>query len=96
MWAGQDLQTKRIDSGITQRRLAIALGVTEATVRNWERGRHIPTLTPRQTYTLCEMLQLSLKEFASFEEVTIQQVEVRNVAHRRPRRQTQKADLISC
>ena len=96
MWAGQDLQTKRIDSGVTQRRLAIALGVTEATVRNWERGRHIPTLTPRQTYTLCEMLQLSLKEFASFEAVTIQQVEVRNVAHRSPRRQTQKVDLISC
>jgi transcriptional regulator with XRE-family HTH domain len=96
MWAGQALQTKRIENGITQRRLAIALDVTEATIRNWERGRHVPTLTPRQTYTICEMLHLSLKEFASFEEVTNRQVEVRNVAHRRPRQPTQKADLISC
>ena len=48
--------------GIKQKELAEALGVSEATVRNWERGRAIPQLTILQTKTLCCVLQCSLDE----------------------------------
>jgi len=47
---------------IKQKELAEALGVSETTVRNWERGRAIPQLTISQTKTLCRMLQCSLDE----------------------------------
>lgn len=48
--------------GIKQKELAEALGVSETTVRNWERGRAIPQLTIPQTKTLCRILQCSLDE----------------------------------
>ncbi|HEY9631584.1 MAG TPA: helix-turn-helix transcriptional regulator [Coleofasciculaceae cyanobacterium] len=67
MWTGKALRARRLELRITQRRLAIALDVTETTVRNWESSKHIPTLTPRQTQTMCRILQLSLDEFAEFE-----------------------------
>lgn len=67
MWTGQSLKARRLELGVTQRQVAIALNVTETTVRNWESGKHIPTLTPRQTQAICKVLQLSLDEFAEFE-----------------------------
>lgn len=48
--------------GIKQKELAEALGVSETTVRNWERGRATPELTIQQTKTLCRLLQCSLDE----------------------------------
>jgi DNA-binding XRE family transcriptional regulator len=95
MWAGRLFQAKRVESGMTQRRLAIALDVTEATIRNWEHGKTVPTLTPRQICTICEMLDLSIQELASFQEVIVTQVEVKSIAHRGPRQQA-KVDLVSC
>jgi transcriptional regulator with XRE-family HTH domain len=47
---------------LTQKELADALGVTENTVANWERGRAIPKLTPSQFKTLVKMLQISLED----------------------------------
>jgi len=47
---------------LTQKELADALGVTENTVANWERGRAIPKLTPSQFKTLVKMLQIGLEE----------------------------------
>jgi transcriptional regulator with XRE-family HTH domain len=44
---------------ITQKELADALGVTENTVANWERGRAIPKLTVRQFKTLLTTLEIS-------------------------------------
>ncbi len=48
--------------GIKQKELAEALGVSEATVRNWEKGRAIPELTISQTKMLCQILQCGLNE----------------------------------
>ena len=48
--------------GIKQKELSEALGVSEATGRNWERGRAIPQLTIPQTKMLCQILQCSLNE----------------------------------
>ncbi|HAX75026.1 MAG TPA: XRE family transcriptional regulator [Cyanobacteria bacterium UBA11372] len=47
---------------LTQKELADALGVTENTVANWERGRAIPKLTPSQFKTLVQMLQIDLED----------------------------------
>lgn len=47
---------------ITQKELADALGVTENTVANWERGRAIPRLTPAQFKTLLKVLQITAEE----------------------------------
>ena len=84
MWSGQAFRSRRIECRVTQRQLAVALDVTETTIQNWERGKHIPSLKPRQTYNLCKMLELSLEEFASFEEAT-SQPEVSYAAYRQPR-----------
>lgn len=47
---------------LTQRELAEALGVSEDTVANWERGRSVPTLTVPQFKTLLNVLQVSPEE----------------------------------
>ncbi|MBN4004761.1 helix-turn-helix transcriptional regulator [Nostoc sp. LPT] len=47
---------------ITQKELADALGVTENTVANWERGRAIPKLTPSQFKALLKVLQITADE----------------------------------
>lgn len=47
---------------ITQKQLADALGVTENTVANWERGRAVPKLTPAQFKTLLKVLQITADE----------------------------------
>ncbi|MEG3974378.1 helix-turn-helix transcriptional regulator [Microcoleus sp. herbarium8] len=53
------LRTQRF---MTQKQLAEALGVTEATVSNWEAGRSIPKLTPVQYKKLLEILQITSAE----------------------------------
>lgn len=45
--------------GISQQKLADALGVTKHTVSNWEVGRSIPKLTPRQYKTLLKVLHIT-------------------------------------
>ena len=47
---------------MTQKQLAEALGVTEATVSNWEAGRSVPKLTPIQYKKLLEILQITSAE----------------------------------
>lgn len=45
--------------GLTQKDLATAIGVTEDTVANWERGRSVPRLTIPQMKELCRVLKIS-------------------------------------
>ncbi|MDZ8263702.1 MULTISPECIES: helix-turn-helix transcriptional regulator [Nostoc] len=50
--------------GLTQRQIAEAVGVTDQTVSNWERGVYLPRLTPMQTAKLCKITRLSIEELA--------------------------------
>ena len=52
--------------GLTQRALALALGVTDRTVARWCAGENAPLLYPWQYATACELLQCTPAEFAEF------------------------------
>jgi DNA-binding transcriptional regulator YiaG len=56
------LKRLRVKRFMTQKQLAEALGVTEATVSNWEAGRSVPKLTPVQYKKLLEILQITSAE----------------------------------
>ncbi|KAM3092673.1 helix-turn-helix transcriptional regulator [Phormidesmis sp. 146-35] len=49
-------------AGVTQKALADALGVTDHTVRNWEKGREEPRLFIWQVKALCSLLNCELEE----------------------------------
>jgi DNA-binding XRE family transcriptional regulator len=49
-------------AGVTQKELATTLGVTDHTVRNWEKGREQPRLFIWQVKALCQKLNCSLDE----------------------------------
>jgi DNA-binding XRE family transcriptional regulator len=59
--------------GLTQRQLAQAIGVTDQTISNWERGIYEPKLTLRQTANLCRLTQLSVEQLAEmFEDAQLE------------------------
>lgn len=56
--------------GLTQKQVADAIGVTDQTVSNWERGVHEPKLTLRQVANLCQLTKRNAEELANlFENV---------------------------
>ncbi len=55
----------RKQSGLTQRQIALALGLTDLTVRNWEAGRSKMKLEPDRMLLLCKTLNCSLEQLAS-------------------------------
>lgn len=62
MGSGDKIMRLRKRLNLTQREVAIAVGVTDQTVSNWEQGIYTPRLTPTQTLALCKTLQCSLEE----------------------------------
>lgn len=62
--AGERFYRLRITVGLSQVELADAIGVTDQTVSNWERGVHVPKLTPRQMANLCKTTNRSIDEIA--------------------------------
>lgn len=49
-------------AGLTQRKVADALGITNKTVSEWERGIGEPHLTIAETQRLMEVLQCTFEE----------------------------------
>ena len=54
---------------------ASRIGVAESSVRNWEKGRTIPTLSIDKTAALCELYQCSIAELNLAVSVSIEQGE---------------------
>ena len=50
---------------LSQRQVALAIGVTDQTISNWEQKIHKPKLTPEQTLALCKVLDCSLEELVT-------------------------------
>lgn len=57
----------RSKAGLTQRDVALALGVTVTTVQNWESGRRELKLNPKSMKVLCSVLGCSLDELAEYD-----------------------------
>ncbi|MFM6279503.1 MAG: helix-turn-helix transcriptional regulator [Dolichospermum sp.] len=55
----------RKQAGLTQRQIALTLGLTDLTVRNWESGRSRMKLEPNQMLLLCKTLNCSLEQLAN-------------------------------
>jgi transcriptional regulator with XRE-family HTH domain len=73
MSLGTKFMSLRESLGLTQRQIADAVGVTDQTVSNWERGIHIPRLTLRQTIALCKITNRTVQELAELLEPEIGQ-----------------------
>jgi DNA-binding XRE family transcriptional regulator len=52
---------------VTQRQIALELGVTVTTVQNWEADRHIPKLYPKQMKALCDLLKFTVDDLADWQ-----------------------------
>ncbi|MCH2247845.1 MAG: helix-turn-helix domain-containing protein [Crocosphaera sp.] len=52
---------------MSTRQVAIAVGVTDQTVSNWETGQRTPRLSPTQMFKLCQVLNCELKDLADKE-----------------------------
>ena len=58
------MNMKQLRLGVKLRTVDVAsrIGVAESSVRNWEKGRTIPTLSIDKTAALCELYQCSIAE----------------------------------
>lgn len=44
--------------------IAVALNKTADSIRRWQSGKHKPRLTPEESATLCDLLEVSIHELA--------------------------------
>ena len=58
----ETFMNRRKKLGLTQRDVALAVGVTVQTISNWETGLYQPKLTLPQTLKLSQVLQTDLSE----------------------------------
>jgi putative transcriptional regulator len=65
---GEKLKQRRESLNLTQREVAAEVGVTIITVQNWEAGRHIPKLYPKQMKALCDILKFTVEDLAQWQE----------------------------
>ncbi|WP_036536386.1 helix-turn-helix transcriptional regulator [Neosynechococcus sphagnicola] len=56
------LMLLRMQAGLTQSELAEALGVSDTTVRNWEKGRTVAQLTIPQIKILCKLVKKPIED----------------------------------
>jgi DNA-binding XRE family transcriptional regulator len=56
------MQLLRMNAGLTAQQVAQKLGVSESTVRNWDKGRTEPQLKLGQVRLLAELYQCSLDD----------------------------------
>ncbi|MBC6476723.1 MAG: helix-turn-helix transcriptional regulator [Hormoscilla sp. GM7CHS1pb] len=66
-----DMQALSERAELTRTELAYKLGVSETSVRNWERGRTKPTLTPQKYLEALNLFQCTPEELAAASEKSI-------------------------
>lgn len=57
-----DLQELRERAGLSPEQVAVALSKAYSTIKAWERGRYVPTLSPGETQKLLGLYGCSLEE----------------------------------
>ena len=58
-----DLKELRQKQGLSEEQVAVALEVSSGTVRNWEAGRSIPTMTPEKMQKALGLYRCTLEVF---------------------------------
>ncbi|WP_373545959.1 helix-turn-helix transcriptional regulator [Chamaesiphon sp.] len=61
---GMNMKQLRLRVKLRTVDVASRIGVAESSVRNWEKGRTIPTLSIDKTAALCQLYQCSIAELA--------------------------------
>lgn len=61
----KDLAWLRKKAGLTIKEVVICLDVADSTVRNWEKGRSVPKLSPSEYVKILELYSCTPKEFES-------------------------------
>lgn len=59
---GMNMKQLRLRVKLRTVDIASRIGVAESSVRNWEKGRTIPTLSIDKTAALCHLYQCSIEE----------------------------------
>jgi putative transcriptional regulator len=67
------MQILRINSGLTAAQVAHELGVSESTVRNWDKGRTEPLLKLGQVQTLARLYKCSIDDLIAAVNNTMQE-----------------------
>ncbi len=57
-----DLKGLRERAGLKAEKVVYDLGIAMSTLRNWEQGKHQPTMTPEQTRRFLEVYGCTLAE----------------------------------
>jgi len=60
-----DLRGLRERAGLKAEKVVYDLGIAMSTLRNWEQGKHQPTMTPEQTRRFLEVYNCTLEELES-------------------------------
>jgi transcriptional regulator with XRE-family HTH domain len=59
-----DLKELRLKTGLSAEAVAASLGKSHSTVRNWEAGNTVPTMTAEEFIKICELYRCSLETIA--------------------------------
>jgi len=60
-----DMEALRQRAGLTRAEVALRLGLSETSIRNWETGRTEPTMTPKKFLEILKMLECTPTELAN-------------------------------
>ncbi|MDB9513438.1 helix-turn-helix transcriptional regulator [Kamptonema animale CS-326] len=68
-----DLEALRERAGLTRAEVAVRLGISETSVRNWETGRTEPTMTPNKYLEALQLFQCTPEEMATASQKSMNQ-----------------------
>ena len=60
-----NLKELRERSGLKAEQVAVQLGIALSTLRNWEQGKHRPTMNPDEYYAVTQVYKCTYEEFRS-------------------------------